>query len=131
MVQLQRHSQGRLRQRDLRCGQPSGKVTATWHQNVNDNGESDIPSIYNYNLYATNGDSGRTYMYYEGENDPSYPFGYGMSYTTFEYSNLKLDKSEYDANDTITATFDVENTGKVAGKEVVQLYVAQPMLLRS
>lgn len=105
---------------------PSGKVTATWHQNVNDNGDSDIPSIYNYNLYATNGDSGRTYMYYEGENDPSYPFGYGMSYTTFEYSNLKLDESEYDANDTIIVTFDVQNTGDVTGMEVVQLYVAQP-----
>ena len=109
---------------------PSGKVTATWHQTVNDNGPSDIPAITDYNIYATEGDPGRTYMYYEG-NDVSYPFGYGMSYTTYEYSNLKItnngaEADAFDANDTITVSFDVTNTGDVAGKEVVQLYVAQP-----
>ncbi len=98
---------------------PSGHLTDTWYTS-----DAEIPDIMDYNLYATEGSKGRTYMYYTGT--PQYPFGYGLSYTTFEYSNLTLDKSQYDANDTITATFDVENTGDVAGKEVVQLYVAQP-----
>ena len=110
---------------------PSGKLTATWHHDVDDKGESDIPSILNYNLYATNGDSGRTYMYYKGEKGVSYPFGYGLSYTNFTYSDLKVLKgdnvsADFDANDTIKVTFDVTNTGNVQGKEVVQLYVAQP-----
>jgi len=100
---------------------PSGHLTSTWHQN-----DSDIPGIRNYNMYNTNGDSGRTYMYYNGAVAPSYVFGYGLSYTTFEYSNLKIDKTAYDANDTIKVSFNVKNTGDVAGKDVTQLYVAQP-----
>lgn len=105
---------------------PSGRLTATWYQNVSDTGTSDIPAITNYNLYHTGEDSGRTYMYYQGETPVSYPFGYGLSYTTFEYSDLALDKASYNADDTITATFKVTNTGTAAGKEVAQLYVAQP-----
>ena len=105
---------------------PSGKLTATWYQNVSDTGLSDIPSIYNYNLYKTATDSGRTYMYYQGETPVSYPFGFGLSYSTFEYSNLTLDASAYTADDTITATFNVKNSGSVAGKEIAELYVAQP-----
>jgi len=100
---------------------PSGHLTATWHQSMND-----IPGIRDYNLYATNGSHGRTYMYYDGTVPVSYPFGYGLSYTTFAYSNLKIDKTAYDANDTVKVTFDVKNTGTVAGKDVAQLYVAQP-----
>jgi beta-glucosidase len=53
---------------------------------------------------------------------PLYPFGYGLSYTTFEFANAKTDKKEYAANETITVTVDVKNTGKADGKEVVQLY---------
>ena len=107
---------------------PSGKLTDTWYQDVNDatGAESDIPSIYDYNLYATDGSNGRTYMYYKGEKAPSYPFGYGLSFTTFEYSDLTIDKTAYDANDTVKVSFKVKNTGAVAGKEVTQLYVAQP-----
>ncbi len=98
---------------------PSGKVTATWYHST-----SEIPGINDYNMYATNGSKGRTYMYYTGEAD--FPFGYGLSFTTFEYSNLKIDKTAYDANDTVKVSFDVKNTGDVAGKEVTQLYIAQP-----
>ncbi|MBE6933219.1 MAG: DUF1349 domain-containing protein, partial [Ruminococcaceae bacterium] len=98
---------------------PSGKVTATWYTS-----DSEIPGINDYNMYATNGSKGRTYMYYTG--DAQYPFGYGLSFTTFEYSNLKIDKTAYDANDTVKVSFDVKNTGDVAGKEVTQLYIAQP-----
>ena len=110
---------------------PSGKLTATWHHDVDDKGESDIPSILDYDLYATNDSSGRTYMYYNGEKGVSYPFGFGLSYTDFTYSGLKVLKdsaetTEFDANDTIKVTFDVTNTGSVPGKEAAQLYVAQP-----
>ncbi len=108
---------------------PSGKITDTWYKNVSDTGESDIPSIYDYDLFPSEGKQGRTYMYYTGT--PSYPFGYGLSYTTFDYSNLTIKKgdsaaAEFDANDTVTVSFDVTNTGTVKGKEAAQLYVAQP-----
>jgi beta-glucosidase len=103
---------------------PSGKLTALWHKNVSNDGPSDLASIYDYTLYKTETTPGRTYMYFDGP--VSYPFGYGLSYTTFEYSNLKLNKSVFDANETITATFDVKNTGAIAGAESAQLYVAQP-----
>ncbi len=103
---------------------PSGKTTDTWYTVVNDAGESDITDIYDYNLYATEDSNGRTYMYYKG--NVQYPFGYGLSYTTFEYSNLTIDKTAYDANDTVKVSFNVKNTGSVAGKETTQLYVAQP-----
>ena len=55
-----------------------------------------------------------------------FPFGYGLSYTTFEYSNLTLDKSKMNDTDTLTVSVNVRNTGKVKGKEVVQLYVGMP-----
>ncbi|HCC34366.1 MAG TPA: family 3 glycosyl hydrolase, partial [Ruminococcaceae bacterium] len=103
---------------------PSGKTTALWHRNVNDVGVSDVAGILDYNMYKTETNPGRTYMYFDGP--VSYPFGYGLSYTEFEYSDLQLDKAAYDANDTITATFKVKNTGTKAGAEVAQLYVSQP-----
>ncbi|QOX61927.1 DUF1349 domain-containing protein [Anoxybacterium hadale] len=108
---------------------PSGKTTDTWYKTVSDNGESDIPSIYDYDLYPSEGKQGRTYMYFTGT--PSYPFGYGLSYTNFDYSNLTINNgadetSRFDANDTISVSFDVTNTGTVKGKETTQLYVAQP-----
>ncbi|HSD08688.1 glycoside hydrolase family 3 C-terminal domain-containing protein [Flavobacterium sp.] len=57
---------------------------------------------------------------------PLYPFGYGLSYTTFDFSDAKADKTSYGTNETITVSVTVKNTGKVAGKEVVQLYAAKP-----
>ena len=65
--------------------------------------------------------NGRTYMYFKGA--PLYPFGYGLSYTTFAYSNLKLSAAKLGAKETLTARFDVTNNGKRAGDEVAQLYV--------
>ena len=99
---------------------PSGKLTATWFRSADE-----LPPTLDYTLYATEDQPGRTYMYYEGDG-VDYPFGYGLSFTTYEYSNLKIDKTSYDANDTVKVSFDVKNTGAVAGKETAQLYIAQP-----
>jgi beta-glucosidase len=67
---------------------------------------------------------GRTYRYFEGE--PLWPFGFGLSYTTFAYSDLTLPQSPIDAGDPLDASVTVTNTGKVAGDEVVQLYLKFP-----
>jgi beta-glucosidase len=86
-------------------------------------------AIY-YNMKST----GRPYLpageeqkyrsrYLDSSNAPLYPFGYGLSYTTFEYSDLALDRTRMDADDSITVSVRVTNTGEVEGEEVVQLYV--------
>jgi beta-glucosidase len=67
---------------------------------------------------------GRTYRYFEGE--PLWPFGYGLSYTTFSYSKLSLPSTPIHAGDPLNASVTVTNTGKVAGDEVVQLYLKFP-----
>ena len=59
---------------------------------------------------------------YDAKVSLQWPFGYGLSYTTFEYSNLKVDKTDFGVNDDLTVTVDVKNTGSVAGKEPVLLY---------
>ena len=65
------------------------------------------------------------YRYYDKKKmDVLFPFGHGLSYTTFEYSNMQIDKECIKDTETLTVTVDVTNTGKKAGKEVVQLYVA-------
>ncbi|MFL9843562.1 glycoside hydrolase family 3 C-terminal domain-containing protein [Flavobacterium rhizosphaerae] len=67
------------------------------------------------------------YRWFDTKNiEPLYPFGYGLSYTTFEFENAKTDKKEYNNGDTITVTVDVKNTGDKDGKEVVQLYSSKP-----
>ena len=67
---------------------------------------------------------GRTYRYFEGE--PLWPFGYGLSYTTFSYSGLTLPDAPIDAGDPLNTSVTVTNTGKLAGDEVVQLYLKFP-----
>ena len=68
-----------------------------------------------------------TSKYLDISNDPVYPFGYGLSYTTFDYSNIKLSKIQLKGDETLTATVTITNTGKVAGEEVVQLYIQDPV----
>jgi len=75
-----------------------------------------IPPMTEYDITK-----GFTYMYFEGS--PLYPFGHGLSYTTFQYSNLKLSSKRMPASGTMTVQVDVKNTGKRAGDEVAQLYV--------
>lgn len=97
---------------------PNAKLTATWYKN-----EKDLPHINDYGLKQQDTLDGktRTYMYFDG--DVRFPFGYGLSYTTYAYSNLRLGKTQLDANDTLEVSVDVANTGKMAGKEIVQLYI--------
>ena len=98
---------------------PGGKLNATWYKSV-----KDLPAITDYTLRKSANTNGRTLWYF---NQPvSYEFGYGLSYTTFEYSNFKISKTAITPNDRITVSVDVKNTGKVDGDEVVQVYVTTP-----
>ena len=91
---------------------PGGKLCSTWYRDV-----SQLPNFHDYDIKH-----GRTYMYFRGE--PLYPFGHGLSYSSFAYRNLRLDAGRLAPGGTIHLTVDLENTGSVAGDEVVQLYVA-------
>ncbi|WP_345987589.1 glycoside hydrolase family 3 N-terminal domain-containing protein [Chryseobacterium sp. Chry.R1] len=91
---------------------PSGKLPVTFPQE-----EGQLPLTYNHHP------TGRGNDYYDLSGEPLYPFGYGLSYTTFEISDLQLNKPQYHTNDTIIAKVTIKNTGKVSGSEVVQLYV--------
>jgi beta-glucosidase len=104
---------------------PAGKLTATFPRSV-----GQIPIYYNHK------NTGRPYSggpskfksnYLDISNDPLYPFGYGLSYTTFNYSAVSVSKNKLKGNETLTATVTVTNTGKYAGEEVVQLYISDPV----
>lgn len=103
---------------------PSAKLAETFPLKLSDNpsylyyiGEGDVVD-YREGIFVG-------YRYYDKKNmDVLFPFGHGLSYTTFVYSNMKLDKEKMYDTDTLTVSVDVTNTGKMAGKEVVQLYVA-------
>lgn len=103
---------------------PSGKLTATFPRNV-----GQIPIFYNHkNTGRPLGNKEGKFEkfksnYIDVRNEPLYPFGYGLSYTTFEYSNLKLDQTSINMDGKINITVDVTNTGNYDGKEVIQLYI--------
>jgi beta-glucosidase len=101
---------------------PSGKLTATFPRSV-----GQVPIFYNHKSTGRpyNGDVLDKYKsrYLDISNDPLYPFGFGLSYTTFVYSEVGLSAKEISSQDKITVTCKVSNTGAVAGEEVVQLYV--------
>jgi len=103
---------------------PSGKLTTTFPASV-----GQIPLYYNHKNTGRPMDPNNrfTSKYLDISNDPVYPFGYGLSYTTFEYSNIKLSKLQLKGDETLTASVTVANTGKVAGEEVVQLYIQDPV----
>lgn len=91
---------------------PSGKLPVTFPAE-----EGQLPLTYNHHP------TGRGNDYYDLSGEPLYPFGFGLSYTTFEIEELRLNKTKYSENETITAKVLVRNTGSTAGSEVVQLYV--------
>ena len=122
---------------DLLSGKinPSGKLAVTFPISY-----SDVPSAKNFPGTEVKGDLiiKRKVVYEEGiyvgyryyntfNVEPAYEFGYGLSYTNFSYSNLRLSASDF--KDKIVVTLDVKNTGKVAGREIVQLYVSAPAKL--
>lgn len=89
---------------------PSGKLPVTFYKSVND-----LPPFTDYDM------SGRTYKYFKGE--PLYPFGYGLSYTKFIYSKLKVSDPEFSEPANLKVSVTVTNAGSVRGSEVVELYV--------
>lgn len=102
---------------------PSGKLVATFPQNV-----GQIPLFYNHKNTGRPLQEGRWFEkfrsnYLDVSNDPLYPFGYGLSYTTFSYSDVKLSSTTLDVKGELTASVTVTNTGKYDGAEVVQLYI--------
>jgi len=122
---------------DLLFGEevPSGKTPVTFPKTV-----GQIPVYYAHNssgrpangeetliddipLEAGQTSLGNRSFYLDAGSEPLYPFGYGLSYTTFEYGNIKISSSELKKNDILKVSFDLKNTGKYAGTEVAQLYI--------
>jgi beta-glucosidase len=89
---------------------PAGRLPVTFYRSVDQ-----LPPFEDYSM------ANRTYRYFSGT--PLYPFGFGLSYTTFAYSNIRVDRADVPADATVTIAADVTNTGRVAGDEVVQLYL--------
>jgi len=89
---------------------PGGRLPVTFYKSVDQ-----LPPFTDYSM------QGRTYRYFKGE--PLYPFGFGLSYTTFKYDNLKMNAKSVKAGDPMQITVDVQNAGSKAGEEVVQLYI--------
>jgi beta-glucosidase len=92
---------------------PSGRLPVTWYKSTDQ-----LPAFEDYSMAR------RTYRYFAGE--PLYPFGYGLSYTSFAYSNARVDRESVPADGSATISVEVGNSGATAGDEVVQLYVTHP-----
>jgi len=102
---------------------PSGKLVATFPQNV-----GQIPLFYNHKNTGRPLGEGKWFEkfrsnYLDVSNEPLYPFGYGLSYTTFEYSDVRLSTQTIGSNGELTASVTLRNTGKYDGAEVAQLYI--------
>jgi len=105
---------------------PGGKLSVTFPQSV-----GQIPIYYNHKRTGRpyNGEDFAKFKsnYLDISNEPLYPFGYGLSYTTFSYSDIQLNKTNLKGKDRLIATITVTNTGKVTGEETVQLYITDPV----
>ena len=93
---------------------PAGRLVQTWITSIDQ-----LPPILDYNIR-----DGRTYMYIK--NEPLFPFGFGLTYTSFRYSGLKVDRNAIKNNETANLTFDLQNIGNYDSDEVTQLYVSFP-----
>ena len=92
---------------------PAGRLPITFYKSV-----EQLPAFEDYSMAK------RTYRYFGGE--PLYPFGYGLSFTSFSYKNPRVDHAKLNAGQAATVSVEVANTGAMAGDEVVQLYLAHP-----
>ncbi|MGC1482583.1 MAG: glycoside hydrolase family 3 C-terminal domain-containing protein, partial [Candidatus Acidiferrum sp.] len=92
---------------------PAGRLPVTFYKSVDQ-----LPPFDDYSM------AHRTYRYFDGQ--PLYPFGFGLSYTSFAYNQPRVDHANVSAKDAITISVDVKNTGSMAGDEVVQLYISHP-----
>lgn len=90
---------------------PAGRLTQTWVKDI-----TDLPDLLDYDIR-----NGRTYMYFQGK--PLYAFGHGLSYTSFAYNSITINKDTLEKDAAITVSVSVTNTGKWDGEEVVQLYI--------
>jgi beta-glucosidase len=93
---------------------PGGKLVQTWPKSMDQ-----LPELMEYNIRK-----GRTYMYFKSE--PLYPFGFGLSYSAFKYSAIKVSSDKIKSNGEVVVTATIENTSNRAGDEVAQLYVSYP-----
>ena len=97
---------------------PGGKLPFTWPRDV-----GQVPMYYAHNTTQAPQDEGK--RYWDEESTPLYPFGYGLSYSTFNFSHLKLSRTEIKPGESIDVSVDVENTGNSSADEVAQLYIHQ------
>jgi beta-glucosidase len=95
---------------------PGGRLTQTWYRSA-----TELPDLLDYDIITNDA----TYLYYRGT--PLYPFGHGLSYTTFDYSTLDISDPSAAPGDAVTVTVWVTNTGRRTGSEVVQLYTHQQL----
>src|SRR4029079_997524 len=97
---------------------PAGRLPFTWPRTV-----GQVPLVYNHT--TSHDPSNQTPRYWDIDGSPLYPFGFGLSYSTFEYGKVETDRATITADDTITVSVDVTNTGTRAADEVAQMYVRQ------
>jgi beta-glucosidase len=90
---------------------PGGKLCSTWFSDV-----EQLPNFHDYDIK-----NGRTYMYFGG--DPLYPFGHGLSYTTFSYEKMQTSSPRLLPDQSVSISMDISNSGSIAGDEVIQFYV--------
>jgi beta-glucosidase len=97
---------------------PGGKLPITW---IRDAAQAPNPYAHLISHDPKNADR----RYWNGSSEPTYPFGYGLSYTTFQYANLKVERPTYAPGQPVKVTVDLTNTGQRSGDEVAQLYIHQ------